>query len=161
MVMENFLMDGVDLRYGRIGDLGAVGAVVRSALDHAGIECCRSDPDRNIEGAASAAGLSLMQLRQLISRTLESQENRIGGAWENSLTGDLTDFLVRTHHACLREKLPFIRSLFRRALESRRSRRAKLEFLAANFAMIDAMIREHFYLENNVLFPRAAAGMES
>lgn len=125
------------------------------ALENFGIDyCCNGKhtlaeacTKRDLNVAPVLAELE--QLERQNSHALETQ-------WENASTKDLTDYIVRKHHAFTRNQLALIRDLADRVERRHGATHPEIFQVSEAFAAISTELEEHFFCEESILFPYIA-----
>lgn len=137
---------------GLVRDLALRGPYCRNMLEKLGIDTCCGG-GKPLKAAAELAGVGLDTLLDAFSAGAESSPQAAGTDWRKASTEELIDYILRVHHASLREELPLLELWFRRAAAAHREHAAELETLYTDFAALAAELPGHLEEEERWIFP--------
>lgn len=123
-------------------------------LERFGIDDCCGDKNTLAE-ACTSRNLDLAPVLE----ELERQEQITGGhdvPWETVLLHELTEYIVRKHHAFTREQIKLINDLLAKVERRHGADHLEIFQVSKAFAVITSELTHHFYCEENVLFPYIA-----
>ena len=113
--------------------------------------CCNGR--RTLDQACEEKGVSGEAVMAQLEASPVDDSNR---DWREVKLTELTDHIVRRHHAFLRETLPSIRTKLARVIEAHAQQHGeRLRRLREIFAALEAELTQHMEKEERVLFPLA------
>jgi regulator of cell morphogenesis and NO signaling len=138
-----------------IGRLAASRPEVLPLLERRNIDyCCGGD--RTVKEACREAGVDPRKLLEEIDHT-----PLCGGVdatdWQAVSLSELCDHIEQTHHAFLREQLPFLSALIAKVVAVHGQHHPELLGVRDAFAALRQELEPHMFKEERVLFPAVRA----
>lgn len=126
--------------------------------DHRIDFCCRGNV--SVAEACRARGLDAAAILSQLEATVASRVATEDGPpeFQRMSAEELVAWIVETHHAYLREKLPWLATVAAKVARVHGARDRRLVVLEATLASLSALLVEHLDEEERELFPRLVAG---
>ncbi len=137
---------------GLVRDLALQSSYCRNMLEKLGIDTCCGG-GKPLKEAAELAGVNWDTLRDAFAAGPGPGAGAAGIDWSKASNEELIDYILRVHHASLREELPRLELWFRRAAAAHRDHAAELEKLYTDFAALAAELPGHLEEEERWIFP--------
>ncbi len=139
----------------QVGQLAARRPEAIRILEQRGIDyCCGGD--KSLDAACRDAGINTQEVLDEIGRVKPSDDEPRGD-WLDAALTDLCDHIEQTHHAFLREQLPFLTRLIDKVVEAHEQRHPELRDVRVAFAELRAELEPHMMKEEGILFPAVRA----
>ena len=139
----------------KIQDLLIQDARIREALEHLGIDPrCGS---KRVLDAAREIGIFPAEIRSALKNALRHSIPALAlvRKWRTARTDEVVDFILQTHHASLRRKLPALEALFHTAALAAKERHSSLLAAVRHiFTTLRAHLEQHLPQEEQIVFPR-------
>jgi len=142
-----------------IGQLAAERPEALHVLERHGVDyCCGGD--RTVEDACGRAGANPKTVLAEIDRATTASDDSSQGDWLSAPLTELCDHIEQTHHAFLREQLPYLTDLFEKVIAAHGENHPELAEARDVFRSLRAELEPHMFKEERILFP-AIRKMES
>jgi regulator of cell morphogenesis and NO signaling len=120
-------------------------------LEQHGIDyCCGGD--KSLDAACHDAGIDAQEVLAQIERA-EPAESEAHSDWLDASLTKLCDHIEQTHHAFLREQLPFLTQLIDKVVDAHGQHHPELRDVRLVFAALRAELEPHMMKEEQILFP--------
>jgi regulator of cell morphogenesis and NO signaling len=135
-----------------IGQLAAQRPEALGVLERHGVDyCCGGE--RNIEDACVQAGADPQTVLAEIDRATAASDGSEKRDWLSASLTELCDHIEQTHHAFLREQLPFLTDLFEKVIAAHGEGHPELAEAREVFGALRAELEPHMFKEERILFP--------
>lgn len=139
----------------QIGHLAACRPDAVRVFERHGIDyCCGGQQSLDI--ACRNAGINAQAVLDEIER-VEPTATEDGDSWIHASLAKLCDHIEQTHHAYLREQLPYLRKLIDKVVAAHEKNHPELRDVRAAFDQLRAELEPHMMKEEKVLFPAVRA----
>lgn len=135
-----------------IGQLAAQRPEALHVLERHGVDyCCGGE--RTIEDACGQAGVDPQTVLAEIDRAAAATGDSARDDWLTASLTDLCDHIEQTHHAFLREQLPYLTELFEKVIAAHGENHPELAEARDAFRELRAELEPHMFKEERILFP--------
>lgn len=135
-----------------VGQLVARRPEALRVLERYGVDyCCGGD--RSVEEACRLAGADPAAVLDDIDRATATSGDSEKTDWLAARLCDLCDHIEQTHHAFLREQLPFLTDLFEKVVTAHGENHPKLVDARETFRELREELEPHMFKEERILFP--------
>jgi len=125
------------------------------ALEHFGIDYCCGGK-RTLAEACSKGDLNLEPVLEELERLGQQSSSPTETQWQQAPLRELTDHIVRKHHAFTRDQLGLLRDLAAKVERRHGDKHPEVFQVSEALAAITAELEHHFFCEENILFPYIA-----
>ncbi len=137
-----------------VGQLAAQNPSALPVFERLGIDyCCGGD--QSLDDACKKRGLDPQQVLAEIGRC--PQDNGNTTDWLAAPLSELCDHIKQTHHAFLREQLPFLTQLIDKVVDAHAERHPELNDVRETFRALRDELEPHMLKEERILFPAVRA----
>ncbi len=138
-----------------VGQVAARQGEAIRILEQHGIDyCCGGD--KSLDTACRDAGIDAQEVLAQIEHA-KPPEDEARGEWLDASLTKLCDHIEQTHHAFLREQLPFLTQLIDKVVDAHGQRHPELSDVRLVFGELRAELEPHMMKEERILFPAVRA----
>ena len=138
-----------------VGQVAACQSEAIRILEQHGVDyCCGGD--KTLDAACRAAGIDAQEVLAQIDRAQPSQDEDRGD-WLDAPLTKLCDHIEQTHHAFLREQLPFLTQLIDKVVDAHGPHHGELLDVQLVFGQLRGELEPHMMKEEQILFPAIRA----
>ena len=139
-----------------VGQLAAERSEAVAVLEQAGVDfCCGGD--RSLNDACRAANVDPQSVLDKIDREVAKGCDVSAVDWSSAPLTELCDHIEQTHHAFLREQLPFLTQLIDKVVDAHGKNHSELYDVRRVFGELRAELEPHMMKEEQILFPAVRA----
>lgn len=125
------------------------------ALEHFAIDYCCGGKHTLVE-ACTKRDLNVASVIEELERLERQNLNSPETQWKQASLKDLTDYIVRKHHAFTRDQLGLVRDLAAKVERRHGAKHPEIFQVSEALAAISAELEHHLFCEENILFPYIA-----